>query len=131
MLSLEARRGRVELRLTATLMGRDLCVTLSGGDLPHIGAVALSQPSPSPGDSAQATSVITLEGHREDELARALASRLAESLQATVCVACGIHVDGIRKDELQAVAAITEELALEVIRGFSGSPGAWSDIPLH
>ena len=135
MISLEARRGRLSLHLGATLMGGDLCVALSGGDRAHIGAVALSQARASlqgNGLTRSSTSVITLTGHKEDELARALASRLAESLDATVCVACGIHLDHILPEEREDVVAMAEELALDVIkfvRASSGSPAACADIP--
>jgi hypothetical protein len=118
MISLEAHRGRISLQLVATRMGRDLCVALSGGDRAHIGAVALSQARPSlqgDGSVSATTSVLALTGHKEDELARALAARLAVSLDATVCVSCGIHVDGIQGEELQAVAALAEELTLELM----------------
>ena len=117
-ITLSARRGRIGLQLVATVMGRDLLVALSGGERAHIGAVALSQARPSlegDGGVSSSTSVITLTGHKEDDLARALASRLAVSLDASVCVACGIHVDGIGAQELKDVAAMTEELVLDLI----------------
>ena len=119
MISLEAARGRISLQLVATRMGRDLCVALSGGDRPHIGAVALSQARPSlqgDGSLSATTSVLALTGHKEDDLARALAARLAVALDATVCVSCGIHVDGIQGAELHAVIDLTEELALELMQ---------------
>jgi hypothetical protein len=118
MISLEAQRGRISLQLVATRMGRDLCVALSGGDRAHIGAVALSQARPSlqgDGSVSATTSVLALTGHKEDELARALAARLAVAIEATVCVSCGIHVDGIRGEEVQAVVALAEELTLELM----------------
>jgi hypothetical protein len=118
MISLEARRGRITIQLVATRMGRDLCVALSGGDRPHIGAVALSQARPSlhgDGSLSATTSVLALTGHKEDDLARALAARLAVGLDTTVCVSCGIHVDGIQGEELQAVGDLADELALELM----------------
>jgi len=119
IITLSARRGRIALQLVATAMGRDLCVALSGGERAHIGAVALSQARPSlegDGGVSSSTSVITLTGHKEDDLAKAVASRLAVGLDAAVCVACGIHVDGISAQELKDVAALAEELVLNLIR---------------
>ena len=119
MITLESQRGRIGLHLTATLMGGDLCVALSGGDRAHIGAVALSQARPSlatEGGTGATTSVLTLLGHKEDELARALASRLAVSLNATVCVACGIHVEAMLQEDLEQIQTLTEELTRELIR---------------
>jgi len=118
VLVLTARRGRLALRLTAVAMGRDLTVALAGGDREHIGAVALSQARPSlePGGGTSATtSVLALSGHKEDEVARSLAAQLAARLDATVCVACGIHVDAIQKHELQDVADLVAGLAEELI----------------
>jgi len=108
LITLEARRGRLNLRLTATFMGQDLCVTLSGGDRPHIGAAALSQ-------SGAAAAVLTLPGHREDALARNLAQQLATETQATVCLACGIHLDDIRPDEIREALELAEGLVRELL----------------
>jgi gallate decarboxylase subunit D len=113
LIELSAERGRVRLHLRCLRLGEDLCVTLSGGDREHIGAVALSQPRISheePGKTSTTTSVLALQGHREDELARRIASHLASRLGATVCVACGIHVDAIQPRELSDVQELSEEL---------------------
>ena len=123
-ISLEARTGRLQLQLTATRMGRDLCVTLSGGDRPHIGAVALSQARPSlkgNGTLSATTSVLALLGHKEDDVAKALAARLAASLDASVCVACGIHLEGILPEELAQVPALLEDLTQNLERRLTAS----------
>lgn len=119
MIALEAQQGRITLHLVATLMGKDLCVALSGGDRAHIGAVALSQARPSlaeGGGTAATTSVLALAGHKEDDLARTIAARLAVSQDNTVCVACGIHVEGLLKAELETVVAMAEELTQRLLR---------------
>jgi hypothetical protein len=117
-LTLTRERGRAALRLTCVPMGRDLAVALAGGDRPHIGAVAVSQPRPShleDGGTSATTSVITLPGHKEDDLARTLAARLASELDVTVCVACGIHLDRIRPEELRDVLELAADLADELL----------------
>ncbi len=118
MIELSRSRGRVALRLTAARLGADLAVTLSGGDRPHIGAVAVSQPRPSlrgGGETSATTSVIALLGHKEDELARQMAARVAAATGGTVCVACGIHLDAIGSAELEDVRALSDELATELL----------------
>jgi len=102
-IALEANRGRIHLRMRALFMGRDLCVTLCGGDRPHIGAVALAPP----GGSASA---LSLPKHREEELTRKIASTLASEFNVTVCVACGVHLDGILEGEIRDVLELAEEL---------------------
>ena len=113
MIALTARRGRVALRLTAERLGDDLAVTVSGGDRAHIGAVAVSPPRPARGGapaSGATTSVVALLGHREDELARKIAARLAAVTRGAVCVACGVHVDGIVAGEIRDVLELGDEL---------------------
>ena len=83
------------LRLRCIRMGEDICLTLCGGELEHIGAVAVAQPRPSLADPARISataSVIALPGHQEDMLARELALKAATTLNTVVCVACGIHL---------------------------------------
>ncbi|HEX7625078.1 MAG TPA: hypothetical protein VF400_15980 [Anaeromyxobacteraceae bacterium] len=118
MIELSRTRGRVAVRLTAARLGADLALTLSGGDRPHIGAVAVSQPRPSllgGGGTSTTTSVIALLGHKEDELARQVAARVALATAGTVCVACGIHLEAISAAELEDVRALAEELATELL----------------
>jgi hypothetical protein len=116
-------QGRVALSLTCVVLGRDLSVTLSGGE-GHIGAVALAQPRPahrpdrSPGAT---TSVLALLGHREDDLARELAANLARRLGAVVCLACGIHLDAITPGELDAVGTLARSLADRLVATLEGA----------
>ena len=117
-LTLTRERGRIALRMICVPMGRDLALTLDGGDQPHIGAVAVSQARPSHQDgerTSATTSVIALAGHKEDDLARTIAARLAAALDAVVCVACGIHLDQARGSELQDILDLAEELTGEAL----------------
>ncbi len=117
-LVLTLERGRVSLCMTCVPMGRDLAVTLCGGDRAHIGAVAVSQSRPSlePGGATSATtSVIALLGHKEDDLARTLAARFSARLDAVVTVACGIHMDAIRPGEFKDILEMSEALAAEAL----------------
>ncbi len=108
-LHLSADRGRVRLKLVCLPLGKDLCVTLSGGDREHVGAVALAQADGSLG-------ALTVPGHREEELARKLAERVSRHAQATVCVACGIHLERIQPSEIADVLALADQLTDDLIR---------------
>ena len=81
------RRGRLKLELRVQHLGRDLQIILSGGAA-HLGAVALAVP-----DKASETALFVLPGHREDQLARRMARRMADALKCVVCVSAGIHYD--------------------------------------
>ena len=83
------------LRLRCARMGDDFCLILSGGAREHIGAAAVAQPRPSLADPALTSataSVITLLGHQEDILVRALSLKVAATLNAAACVVCGIRM---------------------------------------
>jgi hypothetical protein len=111
-LHLSAEHGRVRLKLICLPMGRDLCVTLSGGDREHIGAIALGQ-------ADGTTESLLVPKHREEELARKLAGRLARHAQVTVSVACGIHLEKIQPSEIADVLALADQLTDDLIRWIS------------
>jgi gallate decarboxylase subunit D len=104
--------SRVAIEFASIPMGNDLCVVIAGGDAPHLGAVAVAQARPSLQDASKrsaTTSVITLLGHKDDSVARTVANTLAAKLNKNVVVCCGIHVDRITRDELEAVDIAVSE----------------------
>lgn len=105
---LETAKGRLCLRLTCLPMGEDLCVTLTGGDREHLGAVALARPGTAP-------EILAVPGHREADLASGIAFHLASRAERAVCVACGIHLDRITPAEIQDVLDLSRQLAEELI----------------
>ena len=100
-------------------MGEDYCLVVTGGDRPHLGAVALSTPRPSLADSRKisaSTSVLTLVGHKEDDVAKKIAHQYAAKLNRQVVVACGVHLDGITKAELAVMEELLEDLAAQLLQ---------------
>jgi hypothetical protein len=98
--------SRIIIDFSSVPMGNDLCVVIAGGEVPHLGAVAVAQAPPSLQDNSKlsaSTSVITLLGHKEDENARNVAHLLAANLNKNVAVCCGIHVDDITAEELSFI----------------------------
>lgn len=93
-------RFRVFCRLFPTEEG--VVAHLFGGERPHVGAAALAVPRPSlkgTGETSSTASVLTVIGHKDDELARPVALFLAAQLRVPVVVVAGVHVDGAsRKD---------------------------------
>lgn len=104
---LEAVSGRIRLQMRTEWSGKDLLVTLTGGDI-HIGAVAL----------ADKTGVKTLQrqNHREGEIVADLASTLANVFGCGVVVVCGIHYDNINKEEIAEVLRLATELRDDLIK---------------
>lgn len=123
MWELRSGQGPMTVVLRAQRLGDDWVVTLSGGTRHHVGAAAVAQPRPSlKGDGmiSATASVIALLGHKEDELARWAALRLAAQLNAAVVVTAGIHVDDATPEQIQqldaAARGLVEELASRLAR---------------
>ncbi len=126
-LAFEAGAGRHRIWGTALAVPAGLCVQLLGGDLPHVGAVGVSLPRPGgprPGGGPPSTSVITLPGHREDELVRPVAAELARALGRTAVVVAGIHLEAATARDVAALvrnARRAARLVLSAVR--SAAPG--------
>lgn len=101
------------LEAVAVWCGPDLVVCVGGGSRYHVGAAATATVLPSLKDSRRLTSsasVITVPGHKEDEIARAAALRLARALHCTVTVTAGIHIDNASPEDIAALVADFEAL---------------------
>ena len=118
--------GRISITVHAVRMGNDLLVGIYGGDRPHIGAVAVGVPGPAVDSGLPRTvktSIIALTGHREDQVTRDAAQRIALETGAVVSVSCGIHLDTITAEEIVLVCGLVEELTGELIN-WAGGGGA-------
>jgi hypothetical protein len=118
MIEIHREYGRVHLLLQAVPMGRDWNLAITGGDIPHLGAVAVAVPRPSienPEKVSATVSLFTLTGHKEDDIVRPAAALLAGRLNTSVVVSCGIHMEHITPDEVQQVMVLVEELLTEFL----------------
>jgi hypothetical protein len=100
-------------------MGEDLVVAVGGGQRPHVGCVVLAQPLPSkaPGRKWSAScSVLTIPPHKEEPIARGIATRLAEALGRVTVVTAGVHDDTLDADGIACYLRLGEELGEELAR---------------
>lgn len=93
-------------------MGQDVVFLVTGGTA-HIGAVATAYVSEA---RTVRMDVIALPGHREGDLAVELATLAAESLNRTVAVLVGIHLERPTKQEIYAVVAQARSKMTEMLR---------------
>ena len=101
-----AGKGKHVIEAVALVCGRDLSVSICGGEVYHIGASALAAPRASlkdPEKVSASASVICLVGHKEDEVARHAALDLATTFSCNANVAVGIHVDNATEADLAQV----------------------------
>lgn len=111
----ERRQGRLHLRLDLLPQGRDWLALLHGGAA-HIGATALALPPGERAAAEEAAQSIGRPGHREEELARQVAARLAQAAGCAVCCCAGIHYEAITPEEIRHVLHLVDELTDEAAR---------------
>jgi hypothetical protein len=105
------------------LVGEDLLTCLWGGTKPHIGAVALALPRPSLADqntTSSTASVLTMLGHKEDGLVKAVAEKLSARLNKNVVVTAGIHWDNLDENairEIEENCAFLADMIVEAAEG--------------
>jgi hypothetical protein len=88
-------------------MGEDLCVIITGGDRPHLGAVTV-------GSKQVEEHTFCFPHHKEDHVTKLVYSLITESFDKNVLVCCGIHVDNILKTEIDTVIAICKVMITEL-----------------
>lgn len=91
-----AGRGIYKVEALVILTGRDIVVVFGGGEKYHIGASALAVARESLADKnnpSASASVLCVSGHKEDQLARAAALKLATKYSCTVNVIVGLHIN--------------------------------------
>lgn len=116
----QTNRGEYDLEANVRTIGEDLLVAISGGEKPHIGAVAMAQPRPSlkdPAVTSATASVFCYMGHKEDDLAKHAAERLAASFNTRVVVTAGIHWDDLSEEGIRKVIESSRNLLDLIVQG--------------
>ena len=109
----DQRSGR-RIEGWVTSVGEDLVVVVGGGQRPHVGCVVLAQPQPAKaknGGWSVSCSVLTIPPHKEEPIARGVASRLAEVFGRVTVVTAGVHDDNLDSDGVAVYLRLGEELA--------------------
>ncbi len=81
-------------------------VLVTGGSRTHIGAVS------SAGYAENFS--FQFPGHRDEVISRTWARQLSEAWGEPVTVACGIHYDGVGREEIDEIVALCGRLLQEV-----------------
>ena len=93
--------------------GTGIQVYLGGGESPHIGSVAISQPRPSlenPNINSCTTSIINLLGHKDDKPAVLFAEGFCKKFNCVTVVSAGIHIVSATSEELQTIMRLSGDL---------------------
>ncbi len=91
---------------------------------PHIGVAAAAQPRPSlqdPTRTSATSSVLTLLGHKEDQVVKTASERLAAALGTHVVVTAGMHGDGLSPEIIATVEARCSEIVDRLLEELTGA----------
>ena len=97
-----------DIEADITTMNSDIHVLLTGGRLPHTGAVSVFE-------DAKEVGFIQLDGHKDGLVSIKWAKRISEEFHCRVTVVCGIHYDKVTGKMLYEIVATTEKLLEKVI----------------
>ena len=108
MIEITKSEGRWKISLQAIKMGPDLCVLITGGERPHLGALTYGSLDEPPRGFAFA-------GHKESIVTDMVSDILKRNFHGNFVVCCGIHLDNITSGEISAATDLCRELAEELV----------------
>lgn len=106
------------LSLSMDKIGNDYCVQIRGGDKPHIGCAVLSVPRPSLKDATKqsvTSSVLNQIGHKDEQICRYVAEKIAREKETVTLCTGGFHVDDITREQIEEVMEAVKELTQELL----------------
>lgn len=107
MIELNGEHNRIKVNISAYPMGRDLCILITGGDTPHLGALTAASPD-------MQAQTIAFGTHKEYHVTDMAVRLLREDYAGNFVVCCGIHLDDIEKHEIADVLELTEKMVREL-----------------
>lgn len=97
----------------ARLLNKDLLMTLTGGNIPHIGGVLTYD-----GKTGQTKRIYfaSHDGRRHKDmlLADRFFNTIHDDLPGNLCLTAGVHLDGITAAQIKASFLMTDDLAKQV-----------------
>jgi glutamate 5-kinase len=99
-------KGKFKVEATCTLTRDGILLAIFGGERPHIGAVALALPRPSLRNrkkTSATTSILTVLGHKDDEIAKPAAELLAKKFKVPTVVVVGVHIDKATRQDVKTL----------------------------
>lgn len=112
--------SRSSISVESKNIGKDLVVLIYGGDSPHVGGAAIAYVAKSHYRNALTTSVnvISLPGHKDYILAQSSAEKLASTLEKSIVVIAGVHIDNATHEQIDEVIttvnSMIDDLALQL-----------------
>lgn len=117
--TVEVDDGKYSLYAVVTVATEGLSVYTGGGEVDHIGSVAVSIPRESlsgSGESGCTTSVFNLTSHKDDTIAVPMAEEICRFAGETTVVTAGVHIDNAEEEELLRIIKNKNKLTEFILR---------------
>jgi len=111
-------KDKYKVKLVAVKSGKELTIVVSGGEKPHIGAVAIATPYPSLKNSNKlsiSSSVFTFIGHKEDELSKQIAENITKVTKEATVTVIGLHIDKATAQDIECLIQNTQKAVGKLI----------------
>lgn len=108
----------LRVQLHTEQMGNDLCITICGGDNPHIGCIAVAEPRTSlsgNGTMSATVSTFNFAGHKDDAVANTVAHKVASHLERRTVVLCGLHYDFVNQEVFSQIEKLCEQMIVDIL----------------
>ncbi|CFX87007.1 Uncharacterized [Syntrophomonas zehnderi OL-4] len=103
VVKLSCGEDRYIINLLVLITADGISITLTGGESPHVGGMAMSVPRPSINNSQMScdTWITPRVGHKDDQAAALVARQVCLETGQTTAVTAGIHIDRAQPWEVE------------------------------
>lgn len=121
MMILEQKAGRHIIYLEVKEIGKDLLISIHGGDEHHIGGVAIAYMAPSHYRDASTVSMssLTFPGHKDYVVANSVAERICKTLERSTVATVGVHYDNATKNDIDEIIKAVNGLVGELLSHYA------------
>ena len=113
--------GSHTIYLEAKEIGKDLLISIHGGDEHHIGGVSIAYETPSHYRDAPTVSLSSLAfpGHKDYVVANPTAEKICKALKRSTVVTVGIHYDNATKKDIDDIIKAVDTLVDELLSHYA------------
>ena len=97
-----------DITAQASVLDEGVHVLLTGGECSHVGAVALAQ-------NGELLACPSFPGHKEQVVCERWALALSRETGGGAVAACGIHYDGLGREQIAEVVGLTDDMLDELL----------------
>lgn len=121
MMIWERTAGKHTIYIEVKEIGKDLLISIHGGDEHHIGGVSIAYVTPSHYRDASTISLnsLTFPGHKDYVVANSVAEKICKELERSTVVTVGIHYDKATKKDIDEIIKTVDILVDDLLSHYA------------